>query len=619
MKQARRFTESDVSEVRDRTDLRDLISAHVDLRHAGGAWKGLCPFHDERTPSFVVTPARGTFHCFGCGEHGDAIAFVMAIEHLPFPDAVRSLADRAGMTLAEVGVTDEDMERANTTRRSLGVIAATDEFYREMLTTPAAATAVQELASRGFTREDAVDAGCGWAPPEKERLVEWLAARDFTVEDAVTAGVLAESTHGGSPYPFLRNRLTWPIHNATGAPVGWGGRRLSEEQHGKYINSAASPWFDKSTLLYGWVTARKAAARTGRIVVAEGYTDVMALRRSGVEEAVAACGTAFGAAHMRLIERSLPEETRVVFCFDGDTAGEKATMATWQESTSLLHRVEGVFLTEGDPCDVWRRDGDGALLDILTASRPLTELVFDRIISRGNTDTPDGRSRVAREVQARLGDIPDEVMRAGYADWAANRLGVSPGVLSAPSSATSSPSSAGAVTAPVPDGASPAGQVQARDAMLQRRIATRLCTSPEGAAKWLDNIVVDHFTDALALSVVEVVVAAAQDCDPAAMTGAQWVGRLMDTAPDVVGHRISAVVTHEESRPDPDVAPDHELLVVGPLHLKHTRLVERADEWRQRAAHADSEEDIALALLQHQEAREDVEGVGEELRRMTQG
>lgn len=613
---SRRFTESDLAEVRDRTDLRDLISPHVDLKRAGGgSYKGLCPFHDERTPSFVVTPSRGTYHCFGCGEHGDVIEFVMRVEHLPFPDAVRVLAEKAGVTLVEEGVSEQDIAKANVTRRSLDVIASVDEFYRQMLDTTEAAAAARELASRGFTREDAQAAGCGWAPPGTDLLGQWLTDHGFTSDEAMTAGVLVESSHGGPPYAFLRNRLTWPIHNATGAVVGWGARRLSDEQKGKYVNSASSAWFDKSSLLYGWVTARKAAARTGRVVVAEGYTDVMAFARSGVDEAVAACGTAFGSSHARLIERSLPETTRCVFCFDGDEAGVNALMKTWREARTLLHRAEGVVPAEGDPCDVWRQGGDTALPRLLDTARPLTELVLDRVITGSDLSTPDGRSRAVREVHALLGELPDEVMRGGYAQWAADRLDVPVSALSGHVSEAPSP---GSVVAPVPASASPEGQQRARDADLQRRVATRLCLSPAGVATWVGDIDLAHFTDQVARSVVAVVVEAAQDCDPASLTGAQWVGRLLDIAPVDVGHRISAVVSYEESRPNPDLAPDHELLVVGLLHIKYARAVDRAEVRKEEARSASTEDDAAIALVEHQVAREDVEAIADQLRRVTE-
>lgn len=597
--QPRRFSEADVAEVRERTDLRELVSAHVDLRPAGnGVFKGLCPFHDEKTPSFTVTPARGTYHCFGCDEHGDAITWVTTIDHLTFPEAVRSLADAAGITLTETGVSDEDQQRASATRRALDVIAATDAYYRAMLDTPEATHAATELARRGFTRADATDAGCGWAPPGPGLLAH-LTAAGFTAQDGIDAGVLRESTRGGDPYPFLRDRLTWPVHNATGAVVGWGGRRLSEDQQGKYVNSAASPWFDKSSLLYGWVTARKAAAAAGRIVLVEGYTDVMAFRRAGIEECVAACGTAIGPGHLRMIERALPEGTRVVVCLDPDDAGQKATLRTWRAATALLHRTEGVTLDGGDPCEVWQTHGPDALRTALEQARPLTGIVMDRVISAGDTTSPDGRSRVAREVKDLLAEVSDPVLRSGYVDVAASLIGVPAHVLSdngpAPAPAT--------VAETVPLDAPPAVHAHARDIDLQCRVVARVCQSPQGVARWMERVTADLFTDEGCLEVIAAATSAAADINPADLTPTQWAGRLSDHGSEFARNVISIILNgNRYNGPE----SDWELLVSGTASLRLARALDAKDSAAAVSRAATTPDEIDLSWVHLAEATDAV-------------
>lgn len=611
----RRFSEADIAAVRERADLHAIISEHVDLRRSGSSWKGLCPFHDERTPSFTINPARGTYHCFGCSAGGDAINFVQEIEGLTFPEAVRVLAERTGTTLTEPTVTPEEAEAVSTTRKALDVLAATDEFYRHALTLPAAAHAVAELRRRGFTRADAERAGCGWAPPDSTMLLAWLGERGFTGDDALTAGVLAESTTGGAPYPFFRDRLTWPIHSAVNRVVGWGARRLSDNQQGKYVNSRESPWFDKGSLLYGWVEARKAAVRTGRLLIVEGYTDVMAYRASGVDEVVAACGTAIGESHMRLIERSLPENTRLVIGLDGDAAGRDATVKTWRAASALLDRTEGVTLDGGDPCDVWQAQGPQALIDALDHALPLTQIVLSGVIAGSDTATPDGLSRTAREVRGLLAEIPDAVMREAYTTWVAQQMRLAPTMLTPdavaapPVSPLGSPAEDAAVRE---DAASPVAVIS-KDWALQRRIITRLCTSPRGAARWLDQIDPTSFTDPLAVEVLNAVIAAAADCDPAALSEAQWVGRIRDAASEVAAPVIATITVLE-----PDPASDHELLVLCPLQVRRTRALERRDQCRAETETATGT-DVGRSMESYMDAVDDVRRLERKLRDLTRG
>mgnify|MGYP002871096428 FL=1 len=295
--------------MRERARLEDVVSEHVTLKSAGvGSLKGLCPFHDERTPSFHVRPQLGYWHCFGCGEGGDVITFIEKIHHLGFAEAVEYLADRTGVQLRyeEGGAVRRGVE-PGTRQRLMDANRLAEAWFREQLATPEAQPGRDFLTSRGFDRHAAAHFGVGYAPAGWDNLARYLRSSGYTEAELVDSGLCSRGGQDGRRvYDRFRGRLIWPIRDVTGATVGFGARKLSEEDQGpKYLNTPETPVFHKSQVLYGLDLAKREVARSHRIVVVEGYTDVMAAHLSGVTTAVATCGTAFGADHVRVVRRLL--------------------------------------------------------------------------------------------------------------------------------------------------------------------------------------------------------------------------------------------------------------------------------------------------------------------------
>ena len=338
--------------MRERARLEDVVSEHVTLKSAGvGSLKGLCPFHDERTPSFHVRPQLGYWHCFGCGAGGDVITFIEKIHHLGFAEAVEYLADRTGVQLRyeEGGAVRRGVE-PGTRQRLMDANRLAEAWFREQLATPEAQPGRDFLTSRGFDRHAAAHFGVGYAPAGWDNLARYLRSSGYTEAELVDSGLCSRGGQDGRRvYDRFRGRLIWPIRDVTGATVGFGARKLSEEDQGpKYLNTPETPVFHKSQVLYGLDLAKREVARSHRIVVVEGYTDVMAAHLSGVTTAVATCGTAFGADHVRVVRRLLGDvddpaagvvtgqgrEARggeVIFTFDGDAAGQKAALRAYAE------------------------------------------------------------------------------------------------------------------------------------------------------------------------------------------------------------------------------------------------------------------------------------------------
>ena len=290
--------------VRERAHIEEIVGQHVTLRSAGvGSMKGLCPFHDERSPSFHVRPQVGRYHCFGCGEGGDVIDFVQKVDGLGFSEAVEYLAGKVGLQLRyEEGGAPRPGEEPGKRRRLIEAHKVAEEFYREQLSTPAAAAGRQFLAERGFDRTAAADFGVGFAPQGWDSLMRHLRGRGFTEAELTLSGLVSQGQRG--VYDRFRGRLVWPIREVTGETVGFGARRLFEEDQGpKYLNTPETPLYKKSQVLYGIDLAKRDLQRDKRVVVVEGYTDVMAMHLSGVGTAVATCGTAFGSDHARIVRR----------------------------------------------------------------------------------------------------------------------------------------------------------------------------------------------------------------------------------------------------------------------------------------------------------------------------
>lgn len=419
---AGRIRESDIALVRERNRIDDVIGEYVALRRAGGgAMKGLCPFHDEKSPSFNVRPSHGTFHCFGCGEGGDVIAFLRKIDHLSFVEAIERLADRAGVQLVyeggnRTGPRQDRGERA----RLVDAHRAAAEFYAEQLNTPEAGKAREFLQTRGFDQAAWTGFGCGFAPAGWDRLTKHLLGRGFQLNDLYKAQLSKEGRQG--PIDRFHRRLLWPIRDLTGDVVGFGARRIAEDDpiQAKYLNTSESPIYKKSQVLFGLDLAKREIVKRHQVVVVEGYTDVMAMHLAGVVTAVASCGTAFGSDHMSVLRRLLMDNDafrgEVIFTFDGDAAGQKAALKAFEGDQQFAGQTYIAVAPDGmDPCELRQEKGDVAVRDLVARRQPLFEFAIRSRLADFDLDSVDGQVNALKEMVPLVARIKDESKRDGYA------------------------------------------------------------------------------------------------------------------------------------------------------------------------------------------------------------
>jgi DNA primase len=427
---AGRIREESIAEVREKAAIDDIVSQYVTLKNAGGgSQKGLCPFHDEKTPSFNVNPSRGTFHCFGCQEGGDVISFLMKIDGLSFAETVERLADKYGVELKrEDGDVRDDRPRGPSRGKMVEAHRVAQEYYAEQLLTPAAAAARQFLTERGFDSTAADTFGLGFAPRDGDALFKHLRGRGFSQEELVTGGLVAV---GRSAYDRFRGRLLWPIREASGETIGFGARRIFEDDRieAKYLNTPETPIYKKSTVLYGIDLARRNMARSAQAVVVEGYTDVMACHIAGVGTAVASCGTAFGDDHAKVLRRFMAdhEEFRgeVVFTFDGDAAGQAAALKAFQGDQNFVSQTYVSVEPDGlDPCDLRIKKGDAAVRELVARRVPLYRFVLTNVVAKYDLDRADGRVDALRESARLVSSIRDRSKVDAFAREIASMVGV---------------------------------------------------------------------------------------------------------------------------------------------------------------------------------------------------
>ncbi|MFC4783567.1 DNA primase [Nocardioides sp. MAHUQ-72] len=427
---AGRIREESIAEVREKARIDEVVSQYVSLRNAGGgSQKGLCPFHDEKSPSFHVTPSRGFYHCFGCQKGGDVINFLMDIDALSFAEAVERLADKFGVQLKrEEGDVREDRPKGPSRSRLLEAHREAQEFYADQLATPDALAARQFLAERGFDQAAAEQFGIGFSPREGEALFKHLRAKAFSQEELVTGGLVAL---GRSAYDRFRGRLMWPIRDATGDTIGFGARRIFDDDRieAKYLNTSETPIYKKSQVLYGIDLARREIARTSQAVIVEGYTDVMACHLSGVGTAVATCGTAFGDEHSRVLRRFLNdhEEFRgeVIFTFDGDAAGQKAALRAFSGDQNFVSQTYVAVEPSGmDPCDLRIKSGDAAVRELVARRVPLYRFVLSNVVGKYDLDRADSRVDALREAARLVSSIRDKSKVDAFSRELAGMIGV---------------------------------------------------------------------------------------------------------------------------------------------------------------------------------------------------
>lgn len=433
----------DIDQVRERARIDEIVGEQVALRPAGvGALKGLCPFHDERTPSFHVRPAQGYYHCFGCGQGGDVIKFVEDVHHLSFTEAVQYLADKTGVTLhyEDTGAAEKKDPNRVSRSRILEANRNAAQFFRSQLGSEEAVGAQKFLSARGFDADVAARFSLGYAPASWDALLSFLRKRGFTEPELAASGLFSRGQRG--PYDRFRGRLIWPISNLTGEVVGFGARRLGEDDKGpKYLNTPETAVYKKSKVLYGIDRAKKAISKQRRIVVVEGYTDVMAAHLAGVECAVATCGTAFSSDHVQIVRRLLGDNAdpaagvllssgkarggEVIFTFDGDEAGQKAALHAFGEDQAFASQTFVAIEPSGkDPCDLWQAQGAGAVRALVDSRRPLFEFVLRTTLKAHNLDTSEGRVAGLRAAAPIVGRIRDVALRSEYTRRLAGWVGI---------------------------------------------------------------------------------------------------------------------------------------------------------------------------------------------------
>lgn len=423
---AGRIRQADVEDVKARTNIADIIGERVALKNAGvGAMKGLCPFHDERSPSFNVRPQAGFYHCFGCGESGDVYSFLTKMDHVSFTEAVERLAGRIGYTLhyEDGGAAPEHTGRT----RLFAANAAAAEFFRAQLAGGEAEIARRFLGERGFDAGAAAHFGVGYAPKGWDAMRDALRAKGFTDEELTGAGLVSQGQRG--VYDRFRGRVVWPIRDITGQVIGFGARRLFDDDKGpKYLNTPETAIYKKAQVLYGLDLAKRDISREHRVVVVEGYTDVMACHLAGITTAIATCGTAFGSDHITVLRRVMGDDStagEVVFTFDPDAAGQKAALRAFADAKRFNAQTYVATGPDGlDPCDLRLQRGDAAVRGLMETKAPMVEFVLDQRIAGFDLAAVEGRVGALRAAAPVVAELRDALLQPEYVRVLARRLGM---------------------------------------------------------------------------------------------------------------------------------------------------------------------------------------------------
>jgi DNA primase len=564
---AGRIKDEDIQLVRERTRIDEVVEQYVTLKNAGGgSRKGLCPFHDEKSPSFNVRPSVGSYHCFGCGAGGDVFKFVMEIEGLSFVETVERLAAKAGITLRyEDGGTPGPRRDPNQRPRLLAAHREAGEFYATTLqSSPDAQVGRQFVKDRGFDQAAAETFGMGFAPRGGEQLVAHLKGKGFTDDELVVGGLAARGSRG--LYDRFRGRLLWPIREMTGEIIGFGARRMFDDDRveAKYLNTSETPIYKKSQVLYGLDLARRSISSSGQAVIVEGYTDVMACHEAGVKTAVATCGTAFGEDHARVMRRLMLDDQafhgEVIFTFDGDEAGQRAAIKTFNGDQQFVAQTYVAVEPRGmDPCDLRLADGDAAVRELVASRIPLYRFVLDNMLSKYDLDRGDQRvdavreavglasairdrskvDELLREIAGRVGTDVDQV-RGEHRRRLAIAAKSASGAASAPAQGTAvaqPPSEA----PPLPSPAVNFGQPQFAD---EREALKAIVQHPHLVAVHADDLDDNDFTHPISKVIWKHVEAMEWPGGP----DATWLPKLADSIADDDAKRILSIAAVEPMR-----------------------------------------------------------------------
>ncbi len=424
-----RIPDRDITAIRDQVRIEDVVGDYVQLRRAGAdSLKGLCPFHDEKSPSFHVRPNHGHFHCFGCGEGGDVYAFIQKIEHVSFVEAVEMLADRIGYAVTYTGGGNTMQRDRGSRSRLIAANAAAQEFYSAALQSEEAAPARRYLTERNFDAAAARQFGCGFAPSGWDSLTKHLIRKGFEFKELEAAGLCREGRRG--PMDRFHRRLLWPIRTASGETVGFGARRIFDDDviEAKYVNTPETVLYKKSAVLFGIDLAKRDIAKGHQAVVVEGYTDVMAMHLAGVTTVVASCGTAFGDEHLSMLRRLMMDDKffkgELIYVFDGDAAGQAAAIKAFAGEQNLAGQSFVAVAADGmDPCDLRLRAGDGALRDLVARRTPLFEFAIRTTLAEYDLDNAEGRVSALRHCVPMVAKIKDSTLRDEYARQLAGWVG----------------------------------------------------------------------------------------------------------------------------------------------------------------------------------------------------
>jgi DNA primase len=417
---AGRIRDEDIAAVRERSPIDEVVGEYLQLRNAGGgSLKGLCPFHDEKTPSFNVTPGRGLYYCFSCAAGGDVIKFVQEIDGLSFVEAVERLAARAGVDLRYEQGGYVPGQETSQRRRLIDAHRTAADFYAERIGGSDAATARAFLAERGFELADIQRFGVGYAPKAWEDLTRHLRGRGFSDSELVAAGLAIQGNRG--PRDRFRGRLMWPIRDLSGDVIAFGARKLDPDDDGpKYLNTPETSLFRKSTVLYGADLAKREIAQRRQAVIVEGYTDVMACHLAGVPTAVATCGTSFGEDHVKVLRRLIMDTEgsagEVIFTFDGDAAGQRAALRAFSLEEKFVTQTFVTVEPDGlDPCDVRLTHGNAAVCDLIARRVPLFEFAIKGALGHHDLNTTEGQLAALDEAAPIVARIKDQGLRTRYA------------------------------------------------------------------------------------------------------------------------------------------------------------------------------------------------------------
>lgn len=419
----------DIEAIRERTPIEEIIGEYVQLKPAGvDSMKGLSPFKDEKTPSFHVRPNHGYFHCFSTGVGGDVFKFLMEVEHLSFPEAVEYCAEKIGYHINyQGGSTGARREEPGTRKRLIEANRAAHEFYQAQLLTAEAAPARQFLLDRGFSKEIIMHFECGYAPDGWDTMTKHLLRKGFDFKELEAAGLSKMGKRG--PIDRFHRRLLWPIKNLSSDVIGFGARKLFDDDNlGKYMNTPETMLYKKSKVLFGLDMAKRNIAKKHQTVVVEGYTDVMAMHASGVDTAVASCGTAFGEEHLQMIRRLMLDDSyfrgELIYTFDGDEAGQKAALKAFEGDQKFTGQSFVAIAPEGmDPCDLRLHKGDAAVRDLVADRMPMFEFVIRTMIAEYQLDSVEGRLQALRRTVPVVANIRDQALQGEYARMLAGWIG----------------------------------------------------------------------------------------------------------------------------------------------------------------------------------------------------